>query len=131
MTPSTPAILARLIDDRRYTTAPAVAGTTDEFAFVRLRYKLPEEEDSRLIETPVPTADAFASLDRAPRDARFAAAVAAFGQKLQRAGYTDRYSYDEIIALAQAAKGDDPYGDRAEFINLVRAAAKVDKEKSE
>lgn len=122
---------ARLIDDRRYTTAPAVAGTTDEFAFVRLRYKLPEEEDSRLIETPVPTADAFASIGQAPRDARFAAAVAAFGQKLQRAGYTDRYSYDEIIALAQAAKGDDPYGDRAEFINLVRAAAKIDAEKKD
>ncbi len=121
---------ARLIDDSRYATAPAVAGTTDEFAFVRLRYKLPGEEDSRLIETPALTADAFASLDKAPRDARFAAAVAAFGQKLQRSGYTDRYSYDEIIALAQAAKGDDPYGDRAEFINLVRAAAKIDEAKS-
>ncbi len=122
---------ARLIDDRRYTTAPAVAGKTDEFAFVRLRYKLPEEEDSRLIETPIPTADAFESLEQAPRDARFAAAVAAFGQKLQRAGYTDRYSYDAIIALAQEAKGDDPYGDRAEFINLVRAAAKIDAEKKD
>jgi Ca-activated chloride channel family protein len=108
-----------------------VAGTTDEFAFVRLRYKLPDEEESRLIETPVPTADGYSSLDNAPRDARFAAAVAAFGQKLQRSGYTDRYSYDEIIALAQAAKGDDPYGDRAEFINLVRAAAKIDRESGE
>ncbi|MFC2951220.1 von Willebrand factor type A domain-containing protein [Marinicaulis aureus] len=121
---------ARLIDDRRYGAAPAVSGKTDEVAFVRLRYKLPEEEDSRLIETPVATADAFSSLDKAPADARFAAAVAAFGQKLQRAGYTDRYSYEEIIALAHDAKGDDPFGDRAEFINLVRAAAKIDKEKS-
>ena len=121
---------ARLIDDRRYATAPAVAGKTDEFAFVRLRYKLPEEDESRLIETPVPTADAFSSLGKAPRDARFAAAVAAFGQKLQRAGHTDDYSYDEIIALAQGAKGDDPYGDRAEFINPVRAAAKIDEAKS-
>ena len=122
---------SRLIDDLRYSTAPAVAGTTDEFAFVRLRYKLPNEEASRLIETPVPTADAFASLDKAPRDARFAAAVAAFGQKLQRAGYTDNYTYDAIIDLAQGAKGDDPYGDRAEFINLVRAAAKIDTPKPE
>ena len=97
---------------------------------MRLRYKLPEEDESRLIETPVPTADAFSSLGKAPRDARFAAAVAAFGQKLQRAGHTDDYSYDEIIALAQGAKGDDPYGDRAEFINLVRAAAKIDEAKS-
>jgi Ca-activated chloride channel family protein len=121
---------ARLIDDRRYATAPAVAGTTDEFAFVRLRYKLPGEDTSRLIETPVPTADAFSSLTAAPRDARFAAAVAAFGQKLQRAGHTDDYAYDAIIELAQKAKGDDPFGDRAEFINLVRAAAKIDEAKS-
>jgi len=121
---------ARLIDDRRYATAPAVAGTTDEFAFVRLRYKLPDEDESRLIETPVKTADAYTSLSEAPRDARFAGAVAAFGQKLQRAGYTETYSYDAIAELAQQAKGDDPYGDRAEFINLVRAAAKIDSVKS-
>jgi len=122
---------ARLIDDRRYATAPAVSGKTDEFAFVRLRYKLPDEEESRLIETPVPTADQFASLDKAPEGARFAAAVAAFGQKLQRAGHTDDYAYAEIIELAQKAKGEDSYGDRAEFVNLVRAAAKIDADKTE
>jgi len=118
---------ARLIDDLRYQRAPAAAGSTDEIAFVRLRYKLPEEDKSQLIEQSVLTADAITALEDAPQAARFAAAVAAFGQKLQRAGYTDDYSYDEIIDLAIAAKGDDPYGDRAEFINLVRAAAKIDK----
>jgi Ca-activated chloride channel homolog len=118
---------ARLIDDLRYQRPAAPAGSADEIAFVRLRYKLPEEEKSRLIEQPVLTADAITALDDAPRDARFAAAVAAFGQKLQRAGYTDAYAYEDIIALAKGAKGDDPYGDRAEFINLVRAAAKIDK----
>ncbi len=56
--------------------------------------------------------------------------MAAFGQKLQRAGHTDDYAYDAIIELAHKAKGDDPYGDRAEFINLVRAAAKIDEAKS-
>ncbi len=114
---------ARLIDDLRYQSAPAVSGNTDEFAFVRLRYKLPGEETSRLIEAPI---GVDAALERAPRDARFAGAVAAFGQKLQGAGRADDYSYEAIIAMAQGAKGDDPYGDRAEFINLVRAAAKID-----
>ena len=97
---------------------------------MRLRYKLPEEDDSRLLETPVRTADQYSSIEAATEDARFAAAVAAFGQKLQRAGYTDRYSYEEIIELAKDAKGEDPFGDRAEFINLVRAAAKIDGSKS-
>lgn len=118
---------ARLIDDLRYQSAPAVAGTIDEFAFVRLRYKLPDEEESRLIEQAVLTGDVFGALPAAPADARFAAAVAAFGQKLQRAGYTDDYAYEEIVALAQSGKGEDPYGYRAELINLVRAAAKIDK----
>jgi hypothetical protein len=31
-------------------------------------------------------------------------------------------SYDDVIALAQSARGDDPFGYRAEFINLVRLA---------
>ena len=30
------------------------------------------------------------------------------------------YTYDDVINLAQANKGDDPFGLRAEFINLVR-----------
>lgn len=122
---------ARLVDDLRYQTAPsgnnnAADGNKGELAFVRLRYKLPNEDESRLIEQPVPTAEIYEQLSDAPADARFAAAVAAFGQKLQRAGYTDKYPYKEIIALAGSTKGDDPYGDRAEFVNLVRAAAKID-----
>ncbi|WDI32746.1 VWA domain-containing protein [Hyphococcus flavus] len=119
---------ARLIDELRYQPAPAAVGSADEFAFVRLRYKLPDENESRLIEQVVPSSDAYEGLAAAPRDARFAAAVAAFGQKLQRAGYTDDYSYDAIVDLAQDAKGDDPFGYRAEFVNLVRAASKIDKE---
>lgn len=118
----------RLIDDLRYQpSAAAVSGNTDELAFVRLRYKLPGEDESRLIEQPVPTNDAYPCFETTPKDARFAAAVAAFGQKLKRAGYTDNYSYDEIVELAQSAKGDDPYGYRAEFINLVRAASAIDR----
>ena len=119
----------RMIDDLRYQppTASSAAASAGEFAFVRLRYKLPEEDESRLIEQAVPTDGAFALLQDAPRDAMFAAAVAAFGQKLQRAGHTDNYAYTDIIAMAQSAKGEDPYGERAEFINLVRAAAKIDR----
>ena len=117
---------ARLIDDLRYQPAPAAQGRDDEIAFVRLRYKLPSESESRLIETPVRVADMYESLDAAPRDARFAAAVAAYGQKLQRAGHADDLGYDEIVALARRAKGEDDYGDRAEFVNLVRAASQID-----
>jgi Ca-activated chloride channel family protein len=114
---------AKLNDDLRYgaggQTAPA---SGDEYAFVKIRYKLPGEKDSKLITEPVKIADATASVDAAPQEARFAAAVAAFGQLLRGGQYTKNYSYDDVIALADGAKGSDLYGYRAEFLNLVRIA---------
>ena len=61
-------------------------------------------------------------MEAAPRDARFAAAVAAFGQLLRGGPYTGDFSYDDVIVLAQDARGEDPFGHRAEFIRLVRLA---------
>ena len=61
-------------------------------------------------------------MDSAPREARFAAAVAAFGQLLRGGRHTGGYAYDDVIALAQGARGEDSFGYRAEFINLVRLA---------
>jgi Ca-activated chloride channel family protein len=116
---------AALVDGLRYqNAAPAAGGASGEYAFLRLRYKLPEEDTSRLIETPVSSAneiDASAG-GVAAREARFAASVAAFGQLLRGGRYTGDYSYDDVIALAQANKGNDEFGYRAEFVNLVRLA---------
>ena len=94
----------------------------DELAFLKIRYKRPDADTSILITRAVTTADAFESVDSAPREARFAAAVAAFGQLLRGGRHTGDYAYDDVIALAQGARGDDPFGYRAEFLNLVRLA---------
>ena len=51
-----------------------------------------------------------------------AIAVAAFGQLLRGGRFTGTYSYEDVIKLALGAKGDDEFGYRAEFINLVRMA---------
>ena len=64
----------------------------------------------------------FQSLDDAPPDVRFAAAIAAFGQLLRGGQYTTTFSYDDVIELAQSARGEDPYGYRSGFIDLVRLA---------
>lgn len=114
---------AKLNDELRYgvSEAPAKAGA-DEYGFVKIRYKLPGEKDSKLISEPVKIDAAAASVDAAPQESRFATAVAAFGQLLRGGQYTRSYSYDDVIALAQAAKGRDEFGYRAEFINLVRLA---------
>lgn len=101
-----------------------------EYAFVKIRYKLPNENTSKLITRPVSVRD---DVDFCPPDAkcertapsddvRFSTAVAAFGQMLQGGQYTGNYTYDDVIALAQSGKGADTYGRRAEFINLVRLA---------
>ena len=97
-------------------------GRDDELATVAIRYKLPDAETSTEIARHMTGSDAVASPDGAPEEVRFAAAVAAFGQLLRGGRYTEGYGYDDVIALAQAARGEDPFGYRAEFLSLVRLA---------
>jgi len=92
-----------------------------EYAFLKMRYKLPNEDTSNLITTPITTQNEVA-LENADTDTRFATSVAAFGQILKGGKYTASYSYDDVIDLAKGAKGEDEFGYRAEFINLVRLA---------
>jgi len=107
----------QLVDPLRYGTAEQPGSTAGEYAFVKIRYKLPGEDKSHLITEPVTAAD-----EMPDAEANFAAAVAAFGQLLRGAEFTKAYGYDDVIALATANRGPDPYGYRAEFINLVRLA---------
>lgn len=97
-------------------TAPSSSG--NELAFLRLRYKLPGQSQSRLVERPI-AAQAEA---RASERLRFAAAVAAFADALRGGKYLDGYSYAQIAALAQQARGSDASGYRAGFVQLVKLA---------
>ncbi len=115
----------RLIDDLRYQSEiakPGSSGSAEEYAFMKIRYKLPDSDTSTLITAPVTRGSEAASVEQASRDDRFAASVAAFGQVLRGGRYTGSFSYDDVVALAQSAKGEDRFGYRAEFINLVRLA---------
>ena len=109
-------------EDREAAGAGAGADFGGELAFVKIRYKRPGAGTSTLVTRAVTAADAFESVDAAPREARFAAAVAGFGQLLRGGRYTGGYGYDDVIALARDARGDDPFGYRAEFLGLVRLA---------
>jgi Ca-activated chloride channel family protein len=114
----------RLVDDLRYQSEPAKpgGGSADEYAFMKIRYKLPGSDTSTLISAPVTRDAETASIESASRDDRFAASVAAFGQVLRGGRHTGSFSYDDVVSLAQSAKGEDRFGYRAEFINLVRLA---------
>jgi Ca-activated chloride channel family protein len=111
----------RMIEPSRYETTGTGSETpfANEYAFLKIRYKLPDQDRSTLITTPI-TLD-HETVPEA-REARWATAVAAFGQLLKGGKYTGAYTYDDVIALAQGAKGEDRFGYRAEFINLVRLA---------
>jgi Ca-activated chloride channel family protein len=114
---------ARLIDDLRYQSeqnpAPKKGG---EYAFLKIRYKLPKEEKSRLMTKPIGRAQEYRRIRDVPADIRYAASVAAFGQLLRGAPYMRGFGCDDIVSLARPARGDDPFGYRSEFIGLVFAA---------
>lgn len=117
----------RHLDPLRYGTeaAPAPASPGDEYGFLKLRYKLPDEDTSQLIEEPVKIGQALDGIAAAPADVRFATAVASFAQKLRESAYTDKMSYSAIRALAAGARGTDDSGYRAEFLSLVDLAASL------
>jgi Ca-activated chloride channel homolog len=120
---------AQLNDPLRYQTKdqkPA-ADPTGDYAFVKIRYKLPNEDKSRLVSQPVNDANAVADMAAAPEDVRFGVAVAAFGQKLRAETQVADYALADIEKLASAAKGADAFGYRAEFVKLVRLAAGLGK----
>ena len=115
---------AGLIAPSRYQNEDLDSGSgfDNEFAFLKIRYKLPDAQSSSLIAQPVTADDYYEKIDSAPRDVRFATAVAAFGQLLQGGRYTGEFGYEDVIALANDARGDDRFGYRSEFIRLVRMA---------
>lgn len=127
----TPAAHAgKLVDPLRYgggkKPAPA-ASRGDELCFVRVRYKLPGESASRLVEQPVRAASVHTTLASVPADQRFAIAVAAFGQRLRGEQQLADYKLADIAELANTARGADVEGYRAEFVKLVRMAESLDK----
>ena len=113
------------IPDRRYDQNRIGTGGGDpngEVGFVQVRYKLPGERDSRLMQRVVSNSGAGRVSAQPPESTRWALAVAAFGQKLRNDPWMgDRYGWDDILEQAQGARGEDPYGERAGFVQLVRA----------
>jgi Ca-activated chloride channel homolog len=101
-----------------YEIVPAsnAAGT---IAKLRLRYKEPRGETSRLIETSVN--DEGKSVFAASPDMQFAAAIAEFGMLLRNSPHRGSATYAEALHLARAARGVDLDGDRDEFVRMVDA----------
>jgi Ca-activated chloride channel family protein len=90
-----------------------------ELAFLRLRYKLPGEQESRLIEQPL-AAGLIATARPPAGDSAFAAAVAGYGQLLRGDTNLGRFSFADARALAEPAVGRNYW--RREFVRLAELA---------
>ena len=118
--------MQKQIDEPRYsgnkTQASTDSGFGNEYAFLKIRYKKPDSQRSQRITTTITRDQEKNNLNHADADVRFAIAVSAFGQRLKQNTDVNNLSYDDIVVLAQASKGDDVYGYRSEFIRLVMLA---------
>lgn len=111
---------AQKSDKLRYQSNTDVSNLA-ELGFLKLRYKLPGESVSQLIEIPI-----ISGGSENVADANFSAAIAGFGQLLRGdTKYLSSWSYSDVITLAQSAIGDDRFGYRAEAIMLMERAQRM------
>jgi Ca-activated chloride channel family protein len=109
----------------RYGTPELKGGpVSGELAHLRLRYKRPGEDASRLIETPI--AKPHEPRRHAPSASlRFAATVAAYADALRGGKNIDGWTWEDIARSARATVGADPWKQRAEFVSLVDDARRL------
>ncbi|MCZ6598490.1 MAG: VWA domain-containing protein [Planctomycetota bacterium] len=113
------------VDPLKYQTPAGIsaAAMSGELLTVKLRYKQPEGDTSRLIEVPV--RDEGGSWAESSVDLQWASAVAAFGMVLRDSPYKGDLSLELALELAFGAAGPDPFGYRAEFLRLVEQAMQL------
>lgn len=104
---------------------PSAKSARNEVAWLKLRYKEPTAGKSELLEWPV--SNQAMSFDSAPADTRFAAAVAEYGILLRGSKFKGDASFGHALQVASRAVGEDAAGPRAEFLELLKKAAKLNK----
>ena len=90
-----------------------------DWMYVKTRYKLPDENDSRLMTLMAGEYDYTAYPDE---DFEFASAVAEFALILKDSRYKADASFSSLIARARGARGYDEDGYRSQFVQLAELA---------
>lgn len=112
------------VDSLKYQSNKIVReNNSNEIMTIKLRYKRPDEDVSKLISHAV--TDDNRPLNATSDNFRFSAAVTEFGLLLRNSDYKKNGNYSQVILLAKSAKGKDPNGYRSEFINLVESATSL------
>jgi Ca-activated chloride channel family protein len=110
---TTPPLRYQQVADARRPTA-----TSREVLFVNVRYKLPKDSTSRLMQHAVVAPRAEAS-----SDLRFAMAVAGYGMLLRDSEFKGTLTWDDVIALATKSADDSKI--RHDFVSLVTATQRL------
>ena len=113
------------VDDLKYQSGPEPVAAADsgELMTVKLRYKRPDGEASKLLTQAVPAAEPQ-KFSAADDDFRFAAGVAAFGMILRDSPHKGAADLAWVRQTTKSARGGDAGGYRGEFVDLVDLAAK-------
>src|SRR6185369_3472997 len=90
---------------------------------LKMRYQPPAGGESTLLTFPVK--DSQAKFGTASQDFQFATAVASFGMLLRNSQYKGDTSFAAVLETASASKGEDKFGYRAEFMEIVKAAQRI------
>ena len=112
------------LPESRYQAAPAAndkAGS--EYAFINLRYKLPGQSNSILINRPV--AVGSKPLAQGSNATRQAVAAAAFGELLRGGKYSGNFGWPQTLELARSAQSPGRYGLRRQFVQLIEKAQQL------
>ncbi len=110
------------VDKLKYQTPAAAPGRAPgELMTVKIRYKAPDGDASKLLSRAVD--DSAVALERTSTSFRWAAAVAGFGMMLRESPERGRLSWQQVRTLAAGAVGGDAEGYRKEFVKLVDVAS--------
>lgn len=115
------------VDPLKYQTQPQLTevAKTSEAMTVKLRYKAPEGDVSKLLEFPI--RDEKKTMAQASPDLMFASSVVCFGMILQDSKYKGNLKLNFVLELAEEGLGNNPDEYRKEFINLVKKAQELKK----
>ncbi len=112
------------VDELKYSkTEPSDTRFGNELMTVKLRYKKPSENESKLLTMGV--LDKNASIEAASDNLKFASAVAGFGMLLRDSRYKGSADFQTVASLANNSRGNDLKNYRGEFVELIEKARRL------
>lgn len=106
------------VDDLKYQKLEPAKSNPKEWLTLKLRYKKPDDQNSQLLQETLKGQPL--AFEKASENLRWAGAVAEFGMLLRASAFVQNGTFNQVLEIAEGAKGEDKEGYRSEFIRMVR-----------